>query len=176
MLLNLLKYLKIKLNIVTFTTIILIVILNSGCNKHSGFEKVNDGETVSSDLLDCLGKGMISEVIINELTELEDSTIFSSIQDSSVVDFCYDQYNFVNVDFSSRTLIGIGYQYLLDNSANNGTSSVKIYKNNDGSAYIVDVFIEGADKSGLASGVDQIWFSIPKVNENATFEFNKKNI
>lgn len=137
---------------------------------------MNDGETVNSDLLDCLGRGMISEVIINELTELEDSTTFSSIQDSSVVDFCWSQFNFVNVDFSSRTLIGIGYQYLLDNSAKNGTSNVKIYKNNDGSAYIIDVFVEGADKSGLASGIGQIWFSIPKVNENATFEFNKKNI
>ena len=167
---------KIKLNIAAFFAIILIVILNSGCNKHNGFEKVNDGETVSSDLLDCLGKGMISEVIINELTELEDSTTFSSIQDSSVINFCWSQYSFVNVDFSSRTLIGVGYQYLLDNSAKNGTSSVKIYKNNEGSAYIIDVFVEGADKSGLATGVDQIWFSIPKVNENATFEFNKKNI
>lgn len=119
---------------------------------------------------------MISEVIINELTELEDSTTFSSIQDSSIINFCWNQYSFVNVDFSSRTLIGVGYQYLLDNSSKNGTSSVKIYKNNDGSAYIIDVFVEGADKSGLASGVNQIWFSIPKVNENATFEFNKKNI
>ena len=167
---------KIKLKIVAIFAIILIVTLNSGCNKHSGFEKVNDGETVSSDLLDCLGRGMISEVIINELTELEDSTTFSSLQDSSVINFCWTQYSFVNVDFSSRTLIGVGYQYLLDNSSKNGTSSVKIYKNNDGSAYIIDVFVEGADKSGLASGVNQIWFSIPKVNENATFEFNKKNI
>ncbi|MBL4652867.1 MAG: hypothetical protein JKY53_08395 [Flavobacteriales bacterium] len=166
---------KVQTHILVLSALFAFVIF-TGCKKHNGYETLKEGQIVESDLLDCLGKGMITELVVNEFEELEDSTLFTDNLDSTTIAFCWGQYSFVNVDFSSKTLIGVGYQYLLDNSSKNGSASVKIYKNSDGSKYIIDVYVDGADKSGVVSGVGQIWFSIPKADTDATFEFNKNNV
>ena len=167
---------KAQNHILLVVSALFALVIITGCKKHNGYEKMKEGQVVESDLLDCLSKGMTTELVINEFEELEDSILFTDNIDSTTIAFCWGQYSFVNVDFGSRTLIGVGYNYLLDNSSKNGQASVKIYKNSDGSKYIIDVFVDGADKSGVASGIGQIWFSIPKVDANTTFEFNKNNV
>jgi len=143
------------------------------CKKHKGYDRVKDAEIVSDQILTCLGSHREGEYVIREVAELKDTAIFHNNIQANVVASCWAKLDAPDIDFSDRSLIGIGFTYWVESTIKNGTASVKIWHNSSKDDYIIDMTVNSAEQGGISAALDQIWFAVPKMSATATVKVNK---